>query len=342
MKKKVFWAVAFVIIAALSIWAVTSQNKAFSFKSFTEYVRNANPYYMTAAVLSAAGYIFFEGAAILVLLKGFGYKRTNAQGTLYSAADIYFSAITPSATGGQPASAYFMVKDGVPSATTTVVLLLNLIMYTTSHMVVGVVAAVFGFGIFAHLSVLSKVCVIIGLVVQIILTLVFVLLLRSRRITEKIGIVLLRFLKKIHLIRNLNKRIEKLDRTMDEFQACADAIADKKIVLVKAFFINLAQRICNISVSALVFLAGGGVIHDAGNIWLAQSFVAIGANSVPIPGAMGITDYLMIDAFGQFMGDDVASQLELLSRSLSWNADSLRSCALDVLDCLILGGDVVR
>ena len=44
---------AFVIIAALSIWAVTSQNKAFSFKSFTEYVRNANPYYMTAAVLSA-------------------------------------------------------------------------------------------------------------------------------------------------------------------------------------------------------------------------------------------------------------------------------------------------
>ena len=318
MKKKVFWAVAFVLIAALSIWAVTSQNRAFSFKSFTEYIMNANPFYMTAAVLCAAGWVYFEGAAILVLLKGFGYKKGRAQGTLYSAADIYFSAITPSATGGQPASAYFMVKDGIPSATVTVVLLLNLIMYTTSLMTAGLIASVFGFGIFLKLSPLSKVCVLIGLVVQIVLTLLFIMLLRKRKMTEKICVVILRFLKKIHLIRNLDKRLEKLDKTMDEFQVCSDLIAGKKAMLAKAYFLNLAQRMCNLCVSVMVFLAGGGIISEAKNIWLAQSFVAIGANSIPIPGAMGITDYLMLDSFGQFMGDDIASQLELLSRSLSF------------------------
>ncbi|MFR2128888.1 MAG: hypothetical protein ACLS4M_06675 [Eubacterium ventriosum] len=48
-----------------------------------------------------------------VLCGTFGYKRPFRKCLVYSSSDIYFSAITPSATGGQPASAYFMMKDKV-------------------------------------------------------------------------------------------------------------------------------------------------------------------------------------------------------------------------------------
>ena len=65
-------------------------------------------------------------------MPGAGLLPGLVRGVLYSAADIYFSAITPSATGGQPASALLMVGDGIPTAVTTVVLLLNLAMYNLS------------------------------------------------------------------------------------------------------------------------------------------------------------------------------------------------------------------
>ena len=78
------------------------------------------------------GFFVFEALALKVLCKTFGYKISFRKSLVYSSSDIYFSAITPSATGGQPASAYFMMKDKIPGAATTIILLVNLTLYTTS------------------------------------------------------------------------------------------------------------------------------------------------------------------------------------------------------------------
>ena len=76
------------------------------------------------------GFIYFEGEAIRVIVAHMGYPAKRSHGFLYSAADVYFSAITPSASGGQPASAFFMMRDGMPGAAVMTALLVNLIMYT--------------------------------------------------------------------------------------------------------------------------------------------------------------------------------------------------------------------
>ena len=65
------------------------------------------------ASVSMLGFIYFEGEALRVLVRHMGYPAKRSHGFVYSAADVYFSAITPSASGGQPASAYFMLKDGI-------------------------------------------------------------------------------------------------------------------------------------------------------------------------------------------------------------------------------------
>ena len=49
-----------------------------------------------------------------------------------------------------------------------------------------------------------------------------------------------------------------------------------------------------------------------------QGYVVLGSNFVPVPGAMGISDYLMLDAFGNIMDESAAVNLELLSRSFSF------------------------
>ena len=49
-----------------------------------------------------------------------------------------------------------------------------------------------------------------------------------------------------------------------------------------------------------------------------QIYVVMGSNCVPIPGGMGVTDYLMLKGYQQLMSREAAFQLEMLSRGLSF------------------------
>ena len=60
----------------------------------------------------------------------------------------------------------------------------------------------------------------------------------------------------------------------------------------------------------------GGSAHNIYNAFIAQGFVVLGSNSVPIPGAVGAADYLFIDGFGKIINDSVS--IELLSRGISF------------------------
>ena len=50
-----------------------------------------------------------------------------------------------------------------------------------------------------------------------------------------------------------------------------------------------------------------------------QIYVVMGSNCVPIPGGMGVTDYLMLKGYQQLMSREAASQLEMLSRGMSFD-----------------------
>ena len=60
------------------------------------------------------------------------------------------------------------------------------------------------------------------------------------------------------------------------------------------------------------------VFLEAVELWFWQGFVVLGSNCIPIPGAMGVSDYLMLDGFRNLMSEAQAVNLELLSRSFSF------------------------
>jgi len=317
-KKKIIWAILFVFIAGASIWAVISQSQGFSLEMFGEYIKEANASWLIIGVFSALGFLVFEGFAIRSIIAGLGYPRKIRKNMLYASADLYFSAITPSATGGQPASAYFMVKDGIPAAVVTVALLINLIMYTAAIIVIGIVSIIICPEVFFGFSALSRVLIITGYVIMLFLGVIFMLLLFHKKMLENICNKILKLLDKCKLIRNRKKKKEKLTKTMDDFRQCASMVSGQRGMLWKAFGYNFLQRLSQLLVTVFVYLATGGIIANVNELFVMQSFVAIGSNCVPIPGAMGVADYLMIDGFGSIMSETAATNLELLSRSMSF------------------------
>lgn len=318
LKKKLLWTLLFVAIAVASVSAVIFGTKGFSAENFLGYISNLSPIWIAVALVCMFGYIFFEGAAIKTICRAFGYKCTNRDGFLYSASDIYFSAITPSATGGQPACAYFMIRDGIPGTLTTALLFLNLAMYALSIVVIGIVCFIFHPDLLFCFSPVSRALIYFGFAAQIGLCAVFLLLLKNEKLLRKICLGTLRFLARIHIVRQVDRRIEKLEKSMIEYRECVELLRGRTWLSVKVFFCNLIQRGLLIAITLFTFLAGGGALSECIDIYALQSYVVIGTNVIPIPGAMGVTDYFLLDAFDDIMASADAVNLELLSRSIAF------------------------
>ena len=329
-RNKLLWSVLFVTIAAATIWAVLSQSKAFSLRSFVSYASGASKPWLAMALLSMLGFIVFEGEALVVICRAFGYPVSHTHAFVYSASDIYVSAITPSASGGQPACAWFMINDGIPGMVTAVALLANLTMYALSILVLGLVTLLIRPGVFLSFSLLSRGLVILGYLVQSVLAAFFVMLLLKGDLLHGICRKALHLLCKIRLLKQEEEKQRGLDRKMEEYAAHARMIKDHKRAMGKAFFFNMLQRASVISVPFFVFLASGGEAARSGDIWAVQCYTVIGSNAVPIPGAMGVSDYMMLDGFSKVVPCQNAVNFELLSRSVSFYV-CVALCGLTVL-----------
>ena len=333
-KKKILWAVLSAVIAALTIFAVVSQNKDFSPEAFREFLRGANPYWMAAAFVSMTGFFIFEGLAIRVLVIGLDSSRKRCRGILYGAADVYFSAITPSASGGQPASAFFMIQDGIPAAVTAVILLVNLIMYTFAILFVGAVCMIGAREVLFRFSTLSKVLIAAGYLVLAFTAVVFLLLLLRERLLHRICAWAIGLVDRMRLIRHPEKIHAKLQHLMDEYDECSQMIARKRKMLFWAFFYNLMQRVSQLTVTACVYMASGGSLGRFFEVWSTHAFMALGSNCVPIPGAMGVADYLLIDGLNGIVDPLAATNLELVSRSISFYGCVILSLVIVIIGYL--------
>ena len=316
--KRFLWSLLFLVFAALSIWTVTTQARSFSPRKFLEYLDNINPWWLAAAFAAMLAYIGFDAVMVGCLLKGFGYRRSLPKCVSYAAADLYFSAITPSATGGQPMEAYFMVKDGVPGIISTVVMLTYLLLYTLSIIIIGLVCLVLVPSSFLAFGTLGRILIAVGAVIQLTLAVIYALLLWKKKLLLGICDFFLRLLAKLHIIHNLDARESKLRATMEQYAQATELLKGRRKLLIKTLLLNLAHRSSQILVTVFCFLASRGPLQLAPKMFAMQSNVVIGAYCIPIPGSMGVTDLLMLDGFSSLMNEQQSANLELLARAASF------------------------
>lgn len=317
-KKKVVWGIISLFIAAFSIWAVVAQSSSFSLDDFRQFVVESDKRWIVGAALCSFGFIWFEGMAVRRIATAIGYKRSMVQGTVYGAADVYFSAITPSASGGQPASAYFMLLDKIPGTAVTVTLLVNLIMYTLPLLALSLVSCILRFDIVLRMTFLSKLLIVAGAIILVGLVIAFYMLLRRAEGFYKICNGFLAFLEKIHLLKHGDKLRNKLNSTMEDYKKCSDTISGKRSMLIEAFFWNTLQRLSQFFVAFFVFMAQGQGLKKSIEVLITQCFVSLGSNCVPVPGSMGIADYIMLDGYEHIVGEEMSTYMELLSRGISF------------------------
>ena len=213
-----------------------------------------------------------------------------------------------------------MVKDGVPAGAATVALLVNLILYTVSLVILGLAAVIAYPSLFFRLGLAAKILIGVGFVLQLGLTIVFFILLGKGPFVFGVLRRFLHFLHRKKIVHRLQRKLDKLDKAQWEYESCAKVMKGKRGAFALALVWNILQRASQLSVPACLYLALGGRLSGAGPLFAVQCLVVNGYAPVPIPGAMGVADFLMLDAFSclGFIAAEEALRLEMLSRGLSF------------------------
>ncbi len=336
MKKRLLWAVISVVLSVLTIYALF-YNSGLSLTELGQDIKEASPIWLIPAVLCMLAFIFFEGRSLVLILRTLGYPAKKRHGFLYASADIYFSSITPSATGGQPASAYFMHKDGIPAVAVTVSLILNLTMYTLAIITLGLISLIFFPNIFMSFTLTCKIMILIGIAAMALLTFFFIILLKKQSIILNLGNLILKLMHKLHFKLAAEKFKVHLDTLIENYNECVVTLAGKKKLLVKTYLLNFLQRSAQILVTVFCYYAMHGNLADGLRVFIIQTYVVMGSNFIPVPGAVGISEFLMYFGYTMFLSEEAAYSLAILGRGISFY-----TCSIISIITVILGYIFIR
>ena len=302
VRKHLFNILFVLVLLGLTVFILIKSNKELSWADVRAFFSNCNPAYIVLAVCGMLVFLLAEAWSLKNIAKKFGYKTKFVSAFAYSSADAYYSALTPSATGGQPASAYYMVKDGIDAGSTTFILVFNLLGYTAAIFVLGVAAFVIslftstGGWAFLDFSVLSKVFILVGVVMQVFLIWLFVACLKHPGAVLKTGGALIALLAKLKFSKKPEILREKLSAMVEKYRYCGEQIKKHRNLFLQTLLLNVLQRGAQVAITAFVFKAAKPQT-DMLHVFALQCFVLLGYNSMPLPGGSGVFELLYLNVF---------------------------------------------
>ncbi len=305
-----------VILAVIAFMLVKSSNEELNFATIGEFFGSCNLWYIALAVVSMLLFILFEALSLHVILKDFGHKPKLHQSIAYSTSDVYYSGITPSATGGQPASAFYMIRDGVPGGTACFGLIFNLIGYTAALIIIGIVVMVFNIPMFMSFSLPVKLLTAGGLLIQGFLMIFFIICIAKQAIVMKVGMFFIRLLHVIKLLKKKEKWQNKLEGVVEKYASCYECFKTQKLLFVKVLIFNILQRAALIGVS--VFVCMSAIDCSVGKVFAMQTFVMLGYNFVPLPGGTGVFEYLYMNIYDSIFGAEFIVIAMMVTRVISY------------------------
>lgn len=315
--------VALLIIITLVVLIVNQ--KELNFKSIGEYFRSCNAGWIVCAFVCMLLFIFFEALSLFFLGRFFGHKTRLHSAVAYASADTFYSAITPTAAGGQPASVYYMTRDGMSAGKASFAMLFNVICYTGAIFVIGLMALCIDPTLFGGINtVFAKVLVIAGAVIQAVLLGFFIGCMFFGKAIKKIGNGLVNLLTKIKIVKNPDKWRTKIEEEVDKYSECRKIIKTKPIGIFTTIICNVLQRVAQTLIPCFVCLAA---MPDAPfwDIFVLQALLLFGYNAVPIPGGVGAYEYLFINIYAQMYPNAFILVVLMISRFLSYYISMLIS-----------------
>lgn len=308
------YAVLFLFFAAAVVFLVL---RGADMRTVRAAFADASLPFLLAGLLLAEVFHLAEGINLRSLLVSFGYPVTFRQGMKYAYIGFFFSSVTPSSTGGQPAQLYAMKKDGIELAHGSLALTAELAGFQIAVFLMEILAAVAVLQ--GRIQPTGEILALAGL--GFLMNLLFIAGLLSVLFSHRLKSRLLGFLQRMICrlpVKDKEKRQVRLEGAFRDFQDCADLIRRNPRLMGKMFLVSLCQVVCWFSVPFLAYRAMGEDTAGYFRIFLLQTVLFMTGSLLPFPGAEGISEYAFVKLFSDVFVRNPMAAATLVTRGISF------------------------
>lgn len=266
------------------------------------------------AILCMCIYMVCDAINIGRALKALNEKSTFLQNLKYSLIGFFFSSITPAASGGQPMQIYYMHRDRISVANSTLTLLINLSCIQVVTISTALISLIFNY---KYLNNFLMGFFILGIALNSSALTLLLISIFSRRMANwliKITIKILKFFK----VKNIENKQMKIEQELNKYQNNAKYLRENKLLILKNLLTTYVQFIAYFGISYLVYRSFGLSEHNAFEIITMQSVLYGTVSGIPSPGAVGVSEGGYMAIFAAVFPETMLKGAMLLNRGVNF------------------------
>lgn len=327
------------IIFLLAVFGVTvySVFRGENLHAVIKVIMKVNPWYLVPAGAGVVFFIWGESIIIHYMFRTLKIQESKWTCFLYSCVGFFFSAITPSATGGQPMQIYYMKKNKVPVPVSTLVLMIVTITYKFVLVAVGLFVMFFQRGfVYKYLEGILPVFYF-GVALNVVCCIAMSVLAFHPMLAKGIMIRCLTLLERMHILKHKPGRKDRLSASMDQYNATAAYLRSHGLVIINVLLLTFVQRFALFFVTWFVYKAfglRGAYIYD---VVMLQAVVSVSVDMLPLPGGMGISENLFLIIFKKTFTEGFLLPGMILSRGIAYYVQLLLSAGMTLFAHLTIG-----
>lgn len=303
--------IIFILLIILTFYIILKDQNITDIFSIFQSVKKQ---YILIAALCMCIYIMCEAINIGRTLKNLNEKSTFWQNIKYALIGFFFSSITPAASGGQPMQIYYMYKDKISVANSTLALLINLSSMQVVTISIALVSVIFNY---KYLNGTLIGFFILGIILNASALALLLIAIFSKKLLNKLINFVIKIMKKMK-IRNIEDKQMKLEAELVKYQDSSDYIKNNKLVIVKILLTTYIQFIAFYGVSYWVYCSFGLNEYNFIKIVTIQSMLYATVSGIPSPGAVGVTEGGFIEIYKSVFPQNMISGAMLLNRGISF------------------------
>ena len=228
---------------------------------------------------------FCEGLTLHLPLKKLYPEHKFLESLRVSMVGQLFNNITPFCSGGQPMQAYELSLTGKKVSDSFSMLAMKFIVYQMALVLFTFTIVIFQFNFFVNLMDNFLWIAILSFAVNIFAIIIVIVAGINPKIVPFLAHPIVKFLAKIKIIKNADTTIEKLDKSIANFNNQFKYMKSQKALVGKMFIISIFQCLSYYTITYMVYRAFGNSGLSVFQIIPAQAFLLLVMTFIPTPGA---------------------------------------------------------
>mgnify|MGYP000256109039 FL=1 len=311
IKKTIRNLIVFILLIGLTFYLIFKDQNVLEILNIAVSVKKR---YILVAIIAMCLYLLGETINITRILKELGEKSTFLRNIRYTLIGFFFSSITPAASGGQPMEIYYMHKEKIAVANSTLALLVHLTSFQIVTITLGILSTILHFEIVKSGLIYL---VVLGILLNSTALTLLAISIFSKRLSKGLinfAVKVLRFFR----IPNIEKKQESLEKELEKYQESAVYIKEHKKLMIKTLVTTFIQVIIYYSIPYWVYLAFGFTGYNFFQIVTLQAMLYATVSGIPSPGAVGVSEGAFIEIFKGVFPATMINSAILLNRGASF------------------------